>query len=313
MALQLPEYSTSNFESLRNDLIASIPKYTKEWTNFNHSDPGIILLELLAWVSEALIYRTNRIPVASYIGFLRLITGTTLDAEGKFTYEIYDASDSHLAGIVAYMEELQDSTSEIGPEDIQIMKANAQKFLNSRYRAVIEEDFKELTLEASDKIRKVFVFEKGNRIEIVPVTDPENETESLVDTIKVYLDKRRLIGTDIRVRFPEYREVKLKIRIACKSYVDVGVTKENIRQEVFRYFDPVEGGPDGSGWEFGRNVMVYELFQIVGRNEGVEHVVGIFDIADGEEASFVQIDINEFPRLDSVDDLVVEAVETDEQ
>ena len=36
--------------------------HTPEWTNFNSSDPGVTLVELLSFLSESLLYRTDLVP-----------------------------------------------------------------------------------------------------------------------------------------------------------------------------------------------------------------------------------------------------------
>ncbi|HEY3289168.1 MAG TPA: baseplate J/gp47 family protein, partial [Anaerolineae bacterium] len=46
---------------------------TVEWTDLTPSDPGIILLELFAHLTEVMIYRLNRVPQKVYIEFLRLL------------------------------------------------------------------------------------------------------------------------------------------------------------------------------------------------------------------------------------------------
>lgn len=44
------------FETIRNRAIRSIAGYQKEWTNYNASDTGIALLELLAWMQEMQLF-----------------------------------------------------------------------------------------------------------------------------------------------------------------------------------------------------------------------------------------------------------------
>ena len=72
-----PKLDDRTFEELYRELRLRIPLYTKEWTNFNDSDPGITLLQLFAWLSEMMLVRMNKIPRKNYIKFLRLL-GTEL-------------------------------------------------------------------------------------------------------------------------------------------------------------------------------------------------------------------------------------------
>lgn len=50
----LPIFSLDDedFNTILNKAVGSIGKYQKEWTNYNPSDGGIVLLELLAWMQE---------------------------------------------------------------------------------------------------------------------------------------------------------------------------------------------------------------------------------------------------------------------
>lgn len=50
-----------------------IPRYTPEWNDFNPGDTGMALVELFAWMTELLIYRTNRMPDLAQLKFLELI------------------------------------------------------------------------------------------------------------------------------------------------------------------------------------------------------------------------------------------------
>ena len=78
MPLTDPKIDDKTFEQILSDLRLRIPRYTKEWTNFNDSDPGMTLLQLFAYLSELLQYRMNQVPRKNYIKFLKLL-GEELD------------------------------------------------------------------------------------------------------------------------------------------------------------------------------------------------------------------------------------------
>jgi len=73
MALISPILDNRTYAQLREELVRRIPVYTREWTDHNESDPGIVLLELFAHLGESLLYRFNQIPDAARIEFLRLL------------------------------------------------------------------------------------------------------------------------------------------------------------------------------------------------------------------------------------------------
>lgn len=61
------------FTDLVDELRRLIPRYAPGWTDHNVSDPGIMLIELFAWLTEALLYRLNRVPEASRVRLLELL------------------------------------------------------------------------------------------------------------------------------------------------------------------------------------------------------------------------------------------------
>lgn len=73
MPIPLPDLDDRSFDDLVAEMRALIPRYAPSWTDHNASDPGITLVELFAWLGEALIYRINRIPQASEVRFLELL------------------------------------------------------------------------------------------------------------------------------------------------------------------------------------------------------------------------------------------------
>lgn len=73
MALQIPQLDDRNFEELVAEVTARIPVHTPEWSNFNDSDPGMTLVQLFAFMTENLLYRSNRIPEANRLKFLNLL------------------------------------------------------------------------------------------------------------------------------------------------------------------------------------------------------------------------------------------------
>lgn len=73
MPLLEPNLDDRKFEQILAELRSRIPRYTKEWTNFNESDPGITLLQLFAWLSESMLFRMNQVPRKNYIKFLKLL------------------------------------------------------------------------------------------------------------------------------------------------------------------------------------------------------------------------------------------------
>jgi predicted phage baseplate assembly protein len=69
--LALPPADERTFASLVADARARIPRLAPAWTDHNAHDPGITLVELLAYLTEADLYRLARVTAAERRAFLR--------------------------------------------------------------------------------------------------------------------------------------------------------------------------------------------------------------------------------------------------
>ena len=60
MPIQSPQLDDLRYDAIVEQLLRRIPVYAPEWTDHNAHDPGIMLMELLAWVAEAQLYSLSR-------------------------------------------------------------------------------------------------------------------------------------------------------------------------------------------------------------------------------------------------------------
>jgi hypothetical protein len=77
MALTSPNLDDRTFEQLLDEAKRVVAKSCPEWNDLSPSDPGVVLLELFAYLTDTMIFRLNRLPEKAYIEFLRLM-GVTL-------------------------------------------------------------------------------------------------------------------------------------------------------------------------------------------------------------------------------------------
>ncbi|AOY82541.1 LamG domain-containing protein [Moorena producens JHB] len=113
MPLPLPNLDDRTYADLLEEARSLIPKEYPDWTDHNPTDPGIILIEMLAWLTEMVIYRTNQIPDQNQKMFLKLLNGPEWQLEG----------------------------------DLQAALQQTIVDLRQRYRAVSSEDFEQLVLQ----------------------------------------------------------------------------------------------------------------------------------------------------------------------
>src|SRR5688572_20712820 len=72
MPLTIPTLDDRRYQDLLDEALARIPIHNPEWTNFNKSDPGVTLIEVFAFLTENLLYRSNQIPERNRRKFLSL-------------------------------------------------------------------------------------------------------------------------------------------------------------------------------------------------------------------------------------------------
>ena len=71
--LPLPILDNENFEEIMEEAIRKIPGLTSEWTDFNYHDPGITILQLMAWLKETQQFYTDSIGLAHRLKYLKLL------------------------------------------------------------------------------------------------------------------------------------------------------------------------------------------------------------------------------------------------
>ena len=73
MPLIIPTIDDRSYQQILSEALARIPVHNPEWTNFNDSDPGVTMLQLFAFMTESLLYRSNLIPDRNRLKFLTLL------------------------------------------------------------------------------------------------------------------------------------------------------------------------------------------------------------------------------------------------
>jgi hypothetical protein len=94
----------------------------------------------------------------------------------------------------------------------------------------------------------------------------------LLAAINNFLFPRRVIGTRIEVVGPIYKEVIVQAQVKALPKVNKLEVGQRIITSLNRFFHPLQGGPDGNGWPFGRDVFRSEVLQVIDETPGVDHV-----------------------------------------
>ena len=250
------------YDDLAQEALNIIPTHAPQWTNHNPADPGITLIEIFAYLTEMLLYRQNRVTQASKLIFLQLLRGPNWSPTQDLETEIKDA-----------ISEVRD-----------------------RYRAITRADFVELALEADPTVARAHCLARRNlfsenplsgpvdkpghvSIIIIPDSDnndnnPPQPNQELIDKVTDYLEQRRLIATKIHVVAPNYLTISIRFTIYLNREAEILATREKIEQVLAEFFHPLPNpdNPQQSGWQFGRNIYVSELYQLLDEITDVDYV-----------------------------------------
>ncbi|ADG75160.1 Baseplate J family protein [Cellulomonas flavigena DSM 20109] len=85
--LPTPHLDDRRFQDLVDDAKRMVQRRCPEWTDHNVSDPGVTLIETVAFMTDELFYRLNRVPDRLYVTFLDLL-GVRLHPAAAATVDV---------------------------------------------------------------------------------------------------------------------------------------------------------------------------------------------------------------------------------
>lgn len=96
-----------------------------------------------------------------------------------------------------------------------------------------------------------------------------------------YLQPRRIIGTRVEVVGPTYIEIAIRATVQSLERTNTEALQQRIVEAINEFLDPLRGGPEKTGWPFGRDVYRSEVLQVIDEVPGVDYVLAFEISADG--------------------------------
>lgn len=183
-------------------------------------------------------------------------------------------------------------------ESLEHAKLRAGARLRTRDRAVTAGDYETLALQASTAVARARCLGPGDVptgkgaakpgtvvVVILPTVayseravepDELKPPKELLESVRAYLDERRLITTVVDVR--PAKVVRVAVRATVQSLVPGRVehARQLVEQALYRLLNPWEFGPeDEGGWPFGRELSVYDVHAAIQRVPGVQLVTDV--------------------------------------
>jgi hypothetical protein len=262
MPINLPNLDDRRYADLIQEARSTIPSHAPEWTNYNASDPGITIVELFAYLFEMLIYRQNRVTDANVRAFLKLIDGVERRASDDLSNEVRK--------VVAELRKPNRAVTSADFEELVLAKFESRI---GRARAVARRN-----LESDDPKARESNKPGHMSVIIVPTADGGQIPDAaMTQAVGDYLESRRLLTTRVHVVGPRYVKVGVRLTVYLKPDAIEETVRKSVVGELVRFFDPIRGGQDQSGWPFGRNVWVSEVYELLDLLPGVDFVTQTLD------------------------------------
>lgn len=183
-----------------------------------------------------------------------------------------------------------------GEETLKEAKLRAPRSIKSKCRAVAEEDFEFLAMEAANikRAKTLPLYHPSFPDVKVPgvvtvVVIPDSDapapmpSEGTLRTVCAYLNQRRLLTAELYVIRPTYRKVEVRVQVIAENNADLAEVKEGVGEALLNYFHPLRGGEDGQGWPFGGDIYFSLVYRHVLTVTGVQRIERLVILLDGEE------------------------------
>jgi predicted phage baseplate assembly protein len=194
---------------------------------------------------------------------------------------------------VPYIARVANRQPAKGGRDAETLEAAMMRvpaLLRSRSRAVTESDFEYLALQAlPDAIARVRCLQarSSDNSEVMPgqvyvlvvprvryeagylAPDELRMSEDNIASLTAYLNEHRLLTTRLNVRTPAYRWVSARVVLGADAAADRQRLEAEVMAKLYAFLNPLTGGPDGTGWPFGRDLFVGDVYQTLQGIDGI--------------------------------------------
>ncbi|MGH4012336.1 MAG: hypothetical protein ACRDSL_00030 [Pseudonocardiaceae bacterium] len=281
MPIPLPNLDDRTFADLTAEARSLAPVLYPEWTDHNPSDPGIVLVELLAWLTEMLLFGVNQIPAANTHKFLGLLNGPEWSpADGDLDKAIRQTMrDLHERYRAVTAEDYEYLVRETWPRSPEA----AGMDVLARVRCIPGRDLTAADPSAPapahvsvvivpDVERTPAVGEPGSQAPTHPASTHPVPTEALITALSRFLAPRRILTTRHHVIGPSYVDVGIAANLALHEDAPPPDALEQARDRLTAFLHPLHGGTDRAGWPFGQNVYVSEVYAVLEQANLVDYV-----------------------------------------
>jgi hypothetical protein len=294
------------FDDLVREGLSLIPAHAPHWTDHNPSDPGITLVELLAYFAEVLVYRLGRVTPDAKLQFLRLLKGVHWTG-----WRALQDDASH----EAIDRALDDAVRELGHAQCAVTAADFEALATAAAVDHLGCDIPVSVLclpgvDLERQRRGAPVRDARAHVTVVLLPRHELDAESmarLCSQVHAALLGRCLLTTRLHVVGP----VALHLGIGCRLALSDGAAWSDVLRAIddnlLRRFEPSAGAAAGTR-RTGRRLRLTDITQVIDETDGVDYVEDVVvssishlgeTLANPESQLGVQIGLHSTPGVDA--------------
>lgn len=281
MNIPIPNLDDRTFDDFVREGLSLLPAWAPEWTNHNPSDPGITLIELLAYFTELLLYRIGRITPESKLQFLRLLKGA--EWQGWQSISKSDASELQRA-IDNTVRELAHMDCAVTAQDFERLALDAAAEHLGSHQGVRAEAIRTLAVPAVDlEHARDASADRDLQAHVSVVVAPGSELEPeatirLLREVRASLLKRSLLTTRVHVVAPVYLHVAIGFKLAPRPGTSMRELMAPLQEALGLRFG-------AHVWPFGKTLHVSEIVGLIDALPGVDYVddVTVLQISTRED------------------------------
>jgi hypothetical protein len=201
---------------------------------------------------------------------------------------------AQLKTTVPYVDKVTNHEAAAGGADAESLDSlieRTPRTIRHNYRAVTIEDFEDMAMLASPEVARAKCVPLMDLIEDPLLTEDDKPGEvsviivprstapkpmpslELIRRTQEYLDARSTPTARVHVTGPLYLRVEVVVDVAVVSFEAASAAEQSIGRRLAAFLHPLTGGPDGKGWEFGREPHRSDLYALIEATPGVDHVV----------------------------------------
>jgi hypothetical protein len=182
-------------------------------------------------------------------------------------------------------------------ETLAQAKLRVQRELAAPTRAVTAEDYEAIAKAAPGlrvaRVKAIPLYKPGMRdfprvsapaqmtVVVVPYSESDKPKagKGFLQTIKLHLDRHRLLTTELHVIPAEY--IKITVHAVVVMEPKHKNEQRRIALELKKLLQPMDHGQGAEGWRFGRTVYKGDIYGVISRIKGVVYVQDIWLDAEG--------------------------------